>query len=329
MTATPSTTWQEVIPEGEDALMAGYARQFAEMQKAKNERYGKGRALHRKQQLGLTATLEVLPGLPAHARHGLFAVPGVYDAQVRLSNGGPDRQHDGMPDIRGFAIKVLGVQGPGAMGTVTHCQDFLLINHFSLPFGDMDEFVGIGMAAARSPAAVVRYLVGRHGLVGGVRRMTDLARCMGKRFTGFATENFGSVAPICCGPYLARVRLTAASAQVNPKARKAWAADMAQRLRQGALTQDLQLQFFTDEAHTPVDDITVEWPADVAPWVTVARLTLPQQDPDSAQGKALSEQIEAGRFDPWAALVQHRPVGVVMRARKVAYFLSQQGRGAA
>jgi hypothetical protein len=40
-------------------------------------------------------------------------------------------------------------------------------------------------------------------------------------------------------------------------------------------------------------------------------------------------RVEAGIFDPWQALAAHRPLGEVMRARKVAYYSSQQARGAA
>ncbi len=70
----------------------------------------------------------------------------------------------------------------------------------------------------------------------------------------------------------------------------------------------------------------MNWPT---PYVTVARLTLPQQDTQSKAGQALAVQIEAGVFDPWQALAAHRPLGDVMRARKVVYFESQKGRGAA
>ena len=70
----------------------------------------------------------------------------------------------------------------------------------------------------------------------------------------------------------------------------------------------------------------MDWPEDVAPYVTVGRLKLLPQDPASAEGRALAEAIEAAAFDPWIALAEHRPLGEVMRARKVVYFRSQQGR---
>lgn len=49
----------------------------------------------------------------------------------------------------------------------------------------------------------------------------------------------------------------------------------------------------------------------------------------SAKGQAAQAAIEKASFDPWHALVEHRPLGNVMRARNHAYRLSTQERGAA
>ncbi len=46
---TPSTGWKEVVAPDEAQRFAGYARQFAELQARKSQKYGKGRGLHRKQ----------------------------------------------------------------------------------------------------------------------------------------------------------------------------------------------------------------------------------------------------------------------------------------
>lgn len=328
MTQSPSTGWTETVPPGEAERFAAHGRRFVEMQRAKSARYGTGRALHRKQQLGLTAQLEIDGNLPEPARHGLFARPGVYEARVRLSNGGPERAPDRVPDIRGFAVAVQGVQGEGALGGPTTEQHFLLINHDRLPFRSVDEFVDIAMAGARGPAALVGLLIRQHGVFGGLREAGRLARIIGKPFSGFIGEPFNSVAPMACGPYLMRVRLAPAEPGASG-GKQGWAGAMAARLRQGSLSYPLQLQFWTSERDTPLDDLTVAWPESVSPWVTVGRLVLAQQDVDSPAGQALQQQMEAARFDPWTALAEHRPVGEVMRARKVAYFESQKARGAA
>jgi hypothetical protein len=85
----PSTEWKEKIAPDEDVRFAKYAERFAALQARHTAMTGEGRALHRKGLLGLNATFEVLADLPAHAKHGLFAKPGVHNAWVRLSNGGP------------------------------------------------------------------------------------------------------------------------------------------------------------------------------------------------------------------------------------------------
>lgn len=325
--AAPSTHWKEVIAAGEAERHAGYVRDFEHIQAVKSAKYGKGRALHRKQQLGLHGTFEVLADLPEPARQGLFASAGRFEAWVRLSNGGTDRQADRKPDVRGFAIKVRGVSGPGALGSgPTESQDFLLINHSAFAFAGADEFVGLVKHMVKGPGALLGYLVSRYGFFGAMGLIKRFAKTFNAPFSGFATEAFHSAAPIACGPYAARVRLLPASDRVKPGASVAWAADFLDRFEEGPLVFKLQLQFFVDEARTPIEDASVDWPEAVAPYVTVGVLTLAPQDPQAKEGRVLAATIEAAAFDPWSALMAHRPLGEVMRARKVVYYQSQAGR---
>lgn len=327
--AAPSTAWRERIAADEDARFAGYAQQFAELQRAKSARFGPGRALHRKQQLGLKATLDVLKDLPAHAAQGLFTKAHRYEVLVRLSNGDADKAADAKPDVRGFSFAVLGVQGESALGGPAAHQDFALIQHPAFAFAGVDEFVGLAVNASRGLPALLKYLVGRYGWAGALKQLKKAARTFGKPFKGFAVETFHSAAPMACGRHAARVRLQPVDRSAQPAKGKAWARDLADRLRAGAITYDLQLQFFTDEATTPIEDASVDWPEAAAPYVTVARLNLLKQDVDSAEGQALGARTEAGVFDPWQALAAHRPLGEVMRARKVVYYASRKERGAA
>jgi len=325
--AAPSTEWKERIAADEAERHAGYVRDFEQIQALKSAKYGKGRALHRKQQLGLQGSFEVLSDLPGHARHGLFARPATYAAWVRLSNGGTDRQADRKPDVRGFAIKVKGVNGPGALGSgPTTSQDFLLINHPAFAFAGADEFVGLVKSMVKGPGALLGYLVLRYGFLGAMGMVKRFARTFNAPFTGFATQPFHSAAPIACGPYAVRVRLQPASDEVAPGAAADWAGDFRGHLERGPLQFKLQLQFFVDEARTPIEDASIDWPEDLAPYVTVGVLTLPPQDAQSAEGRELAATIEAAAFDPWCALMDHRPLGEVMRARKVVYYQSQTGR---
>ncbi len=324
---SPSTAWKEVITPGEDERFAGYAQVFAEVQKRKSARYGTGRALHRKQLTAAAGTLEVLDGLPEFARHGLFAFPAVYEAQVRLSNGGLDRAKDSMPDIRGFAFKVLGVKGNSALGGPARSQDFLLINQEQFAFARSDEFVDFVAAASHGNGALLKFVFKRYGIMGGSTRLARMLKTVGRPFSGFATESLFSGVPIACGPYAVRVKLepSPANGSATPGARNDWAADFRTRLASQSLHWDLKLQAFVSEDLTPIEDASVNW---TTPYTTVARLMLPVQDCASPEGIKLAEAAEAGVFDPWQALAAHRPLGDVQRARKVVYFQSQKGRSA-
>jgi hypothetical protein len=81
-----------------------------------------------------------------------------------------------------------------------------------------------------------------------------------------------------------------------------------------------------DENRTPIEDGSVDWPVDVAPYVRVGKLVIPQQDTASERGRLVAERIQNLSFDPWHALADHRPLGGMMRARKYAYFACGKGR---
>lgn len=322
------TGWRETTDPGEAQRYADAARRFAAIQQRKSKKFGTGRTLHRKQITAAAGTLEVLDGLPQWAAQGLFSQPHDYEVWVRLSNGGLDRAKDSMPDIRGFAFRVLGVQGDSALGNgPAKSQDFLLINHEAFAFRGSAEFVDFVEAASFGNGALLKYLFSRYGLFGAPAQLARMVKLAGKPFSGFATEAMHSAVPMANGPYAARVRLVPADANGKPQsgASQDWNADFSARLAKGSLHWDLQLQPWVDEASTPIEDASVNWPS---PYVTVARLMLPRQDTAGADGQELARQVEATVIDPWQALAEHRPLGDVQRARKVVYFASQQGRGA-
>jgi len=111
------------------------------------------------------------------------------------------------PDVRGFALKVLDVSGPAAMGGTTDHQDFLMINQDRMPGVDSREFVDFAEAAIGGPLAGILHLFKAHGPLGGFRRLREVIAMVGKKFNGFAAERFNTVAPLACGPYAVKVRL--------------------------------------------------------------------------------------------------------------------------
>ncbi len=314
----PSTEWRDVVLAGEAERHEAQAKEFAEMQGRKDDKFGAGRALHRKQLAALRATVTVPGDLPAYAKQGIFSMANKYDAWIRLSNGGFNRAPDHVPDIRGFSIKVLGVSGRAALGGEAVTQDFALINHERFSSATSEDFTKVVTTGGSTPGKIALRLLKNPGMIPQLKTVSGALK---EPFSGFATQDFFTAAPIAYGPYAVRVKLAAASGEAKPAASQDWAADIYGRLENGPLNYDLQVQFFSGEEQTPIEDASINWQA---PYLTVARLSIPRQLPDPAFG----EEVEAARFDPWNAVAEHRPLGEVMRARKVAYFASQQHRSA-
>ena len=59
-----------------------------------------------------------------------------------------------------------------------------------------------------------------------------------------------------------------------------------------------------------------EWKEDQAPFHEVATIYIPRQNFDSPGQSEFAENIS---FNPWHALPEHRPLGIINRIRKVVY----------
>ncbi|WP_069160015.1 catalase [Nocardia altamirensis] len=304
--AEPSTDWKENVGFDEAERFARQADALAAVQNDRSRRYSHpGRGFHRKALLALSADFDVLPDLPDYARFGLFADSGSHDAWVRISNGSFDIQPDAVPDVRGFAIKVFGVEGPDARdGKPAQSQDFLMIQID--PFGLTSERFTAGAVAMAAAASE-----------------PSPERAAQFRISGFATSVFNTTTPFKVGPYAARARILPPSDQIpDPAADQDWGADMYRRL---PLVYRFQLQFFVNETDTPIEDATKVWPQDIAPWITVAHLAIPAQPLDTD----FAAEVEQISFAPWNALADHRPLGEVNRARRVAMDRSVENRSGA
>ena len=87
---------------------------------------------------------------------------------------------------------------------------------------------------------------------------------------------------------------------------------------------DINVQLCTSLSTMPVEDTSMEWPETQSPYRTVARLVLPRQQAYSETKRASFDERLA--FNPPHALVAHRPLGSVMRARMSVYNMTQQYR---
>ena len=80
---------------------------------------------------------------------------------------------------------------------------------------------------------------------------------------------------------------------------------------------EFRVQLCRDLEHQPIEDPTVEWNEDEAPFQRVATIRIGAQDSwDPQRVEAVDEQM---RFSVWTGLAAHQPLGNINRARRQAY----------
>ncbi|WP_304305982.1 catalase family protein [Pseudacidovorax intermedius] len=293
------------------------------------------RSVHAKSHGLLRAEVEVLEDLPPDYAQGLFATAGRYPAVMRLSTPPGDLLSDKVSTPRGVALKLVGVPGErmeGSEGEVT--QDFIMINGpvFSTP--NAKKFLGnlklLAATTDRAPKAKELLSAALRGIektleaVGGE---SGALKAMGAHpLTHLLGETFFTQVPVLYGSYMAKLRMTPVSPELRAlKDQMLDMGDSPNAIRDAVVahfrtqggTWALQVQLCTDLDTMPIEDATVQWPEDRSPYVTVARV---MAGPQNAWSEARVKAVDDGMaFSPWHGLAAHRPLGSIMRVRRIAY----------
>ena len=332
----PSTAWKEIVEPDEQTLFEGFAREIANHQKEIAQRTGSPlrRGFHAKLHAGLIAEFKVLADFPAYARFGVFGEPKVFPAVVRFSNGEPTTNRDSHPEPRGIAIKLIGVPGrkllPGQEDAVT--QDFLATSHsVTSTVRNARQFIAF-IRAARNPFTLPFALASAVGFSESIRILKAFVSTVYvSRVRSLVTEQFFSTAPIKFGPCAVKFAVRPADGTEEATSRPLTADflrdELADRLRKGDVLYDFLVQFYVDDKRTPIEDTSILWEPRDAPFVQVAQLRIPRCDLDDPGVVAVSDAVDRLSFSPWHATEEHRPLGNVMRARRVAYEVSSVLRG--
>jgi hypothetical protein len=324
---SPSTAWKEGLLAGEPALFEDFAHDIVAYQKKDADKNGPLRGFHAKLHAGFMAEFQVLPDLPEHARHGVLAAPRTFPAVVRFSNGESRIYADTNHEPRGVAIKLIGAPGrkllPGQEDAVT--QDFLATSHsVTSTVRDVRQFIHF-VKAKRFPKPI---MFARMIFTLGPCETLRIAKALDRTVLhsdvrSMATEEFSGTAPIKLGPYAVKFTVRPAEGTAatmdRPLTENFLRQELADRLRKADLVLDFLVQFYVDDVHTPIEDTSVPWRPEDTPLLKVAQLRIPRCDLDDQRTGELSEKIDKLSFSPWHATEDHRPLGNVMRARRVAY----------
>ena len=318
-TATKLRLAGESPVPGEDE----FVRKIAESLKSDVERmYKPGNTLrdaHPKSIGCVKAEFKVEPQLPEELRVGVFKEPRTYPAYIRFSNAATTIQADSKRDIRGMAIKLLGVEGEKLLENEKHekTQDFLVISIPKFINQNVIDFYGTLEAIRGGPLKMLGFFFNPFN--SHLRVLWNIATSLAKhgnllevRFWSTTPYQFGSkVVKYSAKPHQDEVTRI----PKNPS-QDYLREVMTQHLAGQDAYFDFMVQFQTDPDQMPLEDASVRWSEKASPFRKVATIRIPSQTFDTQERIKIAENLS---FTPWHSLPEHRPLGSINRARRVVY----------
>lgn len=346
LTYVPYADGVEVRQPNEDEDARAVAESMARVNAIMCERYRHGiRDAHAKSHGILRGDLEIYGDLPAHLAQGLFATPRSYPVIIRFSTAQGMIEPDSKSVLRGMALKIIGVDGPKVLpeGRDDVTQDFLLVNYPVIPTGTVKDYLALQKKledAVNGPSVFhsvqnAALMAGRtiKNILGQEREPNDLG-APGSHLLG---DRYFSMAAIRYGGYIAKMSLGPKSENVaalhgqdmDPELieaeRETFLTTIVRRFFAGqAAEYELSAQLCTSLDRMPVEDASVQWSEDESPYQPVARLTIRPQETFSPARRVFGDDVLS--FNPFHCLPAHRPLGNIMRVRRLVYDASSRFR---
>lgn len=332
----------ETPVENEEELIQEITQMMADSNLKEFETIRHGiRDAHAKSHGVLTGVLTVRDDLPARLQQGIFARPSRHDVVVRLSSAPGGVRPDEIPQPRGFALKIMDVEGERLLdGDEGRNQDFLMVNLSELAFGDIPGYkklLPLLERRATSPAGLQRAgaALGR-GLESAVQatgRKAPLAvESLASTHDHLLGETYYSQGALRFGDHVAKISVTPSSPNARALTGKAMKglsqsgieAAVAEVMRDQAVSFDLRAQLCTDVQRMPVEDASVAWDEDESPFEVLGTLTFPAQETFSDERRVWADDVLS--FSPWNGVQAHQPLGSIMRIRRHVYQVSSDRR---
>jgi hypothetical protein len=291
--------------------------------------------------------VEILGGLPQEYAQGIYATPGRHEAMVRFSSGsahtGPDAL---LGPVCGMGLKLFGVAGPTLLedepdsGTFDYAninapiffcntvEQYVIIQKLFLQIGAPPAEETREEKRTRLHRFLYTWVTGAGTLPPEEWMWDELGAFLSLKQVkpvNLLLSTFWTMASVRHGDYIAKVRVAPAQEYADrvtrrtldlASAREVFRPALVAELQERPYEFDIQVQLCVDLEHMPVEDVTVVWPETLSPFVTVAKLRLPQQD---IGGEDNFARMDATSMTPWRVTEEHRPLGNIMRSRKEVY----------
>lgn len=319
---------EELIPDGEAAMTRDIIQTAVRIVDQHRESTRYLRDAHAKAHGCVKAEVQVLPDLATTLRQGVFSEPGkTWQATMRLSNGNAYPQFDSIRDARGMAIKLFDVPGKQLLNDRQGRseQDFVMFNHPNFFVSDVAEYRQ-NVAAQADGKKIMAFFPGWDPRTWQVRHLFIALATLSPAPASPTQTTYFSVSPYKFGEANVKFRVIPDPESCPTYTLPTQNQNLPNFLR-SALNQQLstdrvpacfvlQVQRQDPSQYMPIEDTSIEWREQDAPFETVARIKLPAQDFDTP---ALNLQCDNLSFNPWFGLEAHRPIGGINRLRKAVY----------
>ncbi len=298
------------------------------------QKYGRSvRISHAKAHGLLKGELIVEDGLPSELAQGMFAQPGKYEVLVRMAQQPGELLDDSkLSTDRGLSVKVLGVNGPKLEGHTAATQDWVFDVGKQFLAGGMKEFLQAFKPNAEIAPKLSDSVKGAVSTAARAANTILNAVGVNSEKLGFyghpvvhpATEEYFSQTAFRYGDYVAKLGFfpTASALKAlkdqpfDPETPDALRDAMNGYFKTNPAEFELRVQLNTGLEDMPIENAQAEWAETLSQYQTVARLVIPAQ---IAWDPAKDDYFEDLSFSPAHALVAHRPLGGINRARLLAY----------
>ncbi|MVN78317.1 catalase [Hymenobacter sp. HMF4947] len=326
----------EEIQPNEDQLTDETVASMARLNRFMFEKHRHAiRDAHAKSHGVLRGELHIYPNLPAHLAQGAFREAKVYPVIIRLSSAPGAIGSDKQSTNKGMAVKLIGVEGKKFLADKVDeiTQDFLMVNDTIIPTGDIKSYHDMQLKLEKFA----------HTPEGFQQAISTVARVASKALTAVGLEpdinpigpgdpnhhllgeTYHTLGAIRYGDYVAKI--SAAPLSENVKALTGqtidvqddgtWRDLVVDFFRTQGAEYELRAQLSTDLNTMPVEDASVEWPADQSPYQPLGKIVIPAQEAYSPARRVFADDVLS--FNPFHCLPEHRPLGSINRARIKAY----------
>jgi len=349
----------ERVPPGEAAQIEDIIRLTVAQMK---RRYADGkpilRGVHPKDHGCVSATFQVHDSLAPELRVGVFAEPGrKYEAVIRYSNASVLVADDALGS-RGMAVKLRGVNGTRLLENAeAGTQDFLMVNHPVFAIANVEDYQALSQVLLEDNDNPARFFARIRKNADGTPDMTDpvtvravttftiAQRLQADKFPPAfepppacpVDSRYFSGAPFAFGDDRV-MKYSAVPIGRTPGEPDFKDPNYLRAALRACLTAngakdvvfDFQVQLrdvaeVAPTIDTDIEDACTEWDESKHPFVSVATITIPPQDFDTAQQKTMCETL---RYSPWHGIAEHRPLGGINRLRRGVYEASANFREA-